>query len=189
MSPGLPWVSCIRLWHQAKPRDAFPGSLWLSILVLHLVKTVRWNVYSLWAEADVNLAHKPRTSTRMFVTLCSAAESWELLAPAGLALADLGEQHLSLTWGDECFRAGTSSWEETFVCVPTINFPVHHVRCIVNVVVFLFVTECYINYCITYTADEACVRAWPKHPEVSTVLCFCTLPTQDLNNEKQISHA
>lgn len=72
-SPGLPWVSCIRLWHQAKRRDAFPGSLWLSKLVLHLVKMVRWNVYSLWAEADVNLAHKPRTSTRMFVILCSAA--------------------------------------------------------------------------------------------------------------------
>lgn len=73
MSPALPWVSRIRLWGQAKLKDTFPGSLWLWKLVLHLEKMLLWNVYSLWAEADADPAHKPRTSTRMFVALSSAA--------------------------------------------------------------------------------------------------------------------
>lgn len=73
MSPGLPRVSRIRLWGQAKQRDTFPGSLWLLKLVLHLEKMLPLNTYSLWAEADVDPAHQTRPSARMFVTLRSAA--------------------------------------------------------------------------------------------------------------------
>lgn len=75
-----------------------------------------WNAYSLWAEADVGPAHRPRPCTRMFVALCSAA-------PLGIVAAELGEQHPpAYPWGDgtsgqpgEPLLSGTQ--EGTFVYI------------------------------------------------------------------------
>lgn len=137
-SPGLPWVSRTRLWGQAQQSDMFPASLWLLKLLLHLEKMLPWNVYSLWAEADVDPAHKPRTSARMFVAVCSAPC---LRAPGSrrVAVAELGEQHpscLDTGWwalqGKHVFVVGP----RRDVClhlllplgVPKINFPDHQIN-------------------------------------------------------------